>query len=477
MRSKLSDVELGRLLGWWLEPGIKVALLVFMLLLALSACGQAQDENGSATRDSAEATQLSESTSQPQGTATETPAQTPTDVPPTTPPPTTEETVTAVTSPQQPDATAQDMTTPTPEATTTPAGSPATQVTLTLLTGGLTRPLYLTHAYDERLFVVEQEGRIKIIADDQVLAEPFLDISDRVGSSALEQGLLSVAFDPGYAENGRFFVNYTDRQGNTVIARFQVDETNPDRANADSEQVLLTVSQPFPNHNGGQLHFGPDGYLYVGMGDGGSAGDPRNNGQDPNTLLGAILRLDVDSGDSYGIPDDNPYVGQDGARGEVWAIGLRNPWRFSFDRLNDDLFVADVGQNLWEEVNYLPFGSGAGANYGWNVLEASHCFAGDSCDSSGTILPVAEYAHQDGNCSITGGHIYRGSKYPELSANYFFADYCSGQIWSLFQQSDGNWLQQSLQRTGMVISSFGEDSQGELYLLDHINGDVYQLGS
>lgn len=372
-----------------------------------------------------------------------------------------------------------------PAETAMPAATPALPVVeaqveavnLTLVAGGLTRPLYLTHAFDERLFVVEQAGQIRVVENGQLRSEPFLDIQERVNSTALEQGLLGLAFHPGYRENGRFFVNYTDLQGDTVIAEFGVDTADLMLADPASERVLLSVAQPFGNHNAGQLAFGPDGALYASLGDGGGAGDSLNQGQDPSTLLGTLLRLDVDGDEPYAVPADNPFAGTAGARDEIWAYGLRNPWRFSFDRQLGDLYIADVGQNMWEEVNFQPAGAEGGANYGWNIMEASHCFGADNCDPAGLVAPVAEVSHQGGNCSITGGYVYRGAKYPALSGNYFFADYCSGNLWSLFRQPDGSWGQQLVQQTGIIISSFGEDAQGELYLLDHVNGDLYQLGS
>jgi glucose/arabinose dehydrogenase len=335
---------------------------------------------------------------------------------------------------------------------------------------GLTRPLYLTHAGDERLFVVEQRGIVRIIEDGELLSAPFLNIDGLVGDNANEQGLLSLAFDPAYAENGRFFVNYTNNQGRTVISRFQVSD-DANTADADSEVTLLTVSQPFGNHNGGQLHFGPDGYLYVGMGDGGSGGDPQGNGQNSSTLLGSLLRLDV-SGDEYTTPDNNPFSG-DAGLSEIWAIGLRNPWRFSFDRLTGDIYIADVGQSIWEEVSFQSAASSGGENYGWNIMEGAHCYQSTDCDSEGLQMPIFEYNHDLG-CSVTGGYIYRGQQFPELQGNYFVADYCTGIIWSLFQEADGSWTNQQVLDSDLVVASFGEDAAGELYMIDH-NGSVWQI--
>jgi glucose/arabinose dehydrogenase len=344
-----------------------------------------------------------------------------------------------------------------------------------IIEGAFSRPLYLTHAYDERLFVVEQAGLVHIIRNGQLLEEPFLDIRDRVGSSQLEQGLLSIAFHPDYQKDGRIFAYYTDQAGTTHISSFSTSSDNADRADAGSEIILLSVAQPYPNHNGGQLKFGPDGYLYAGFGDGGSANDPLESGQDPNTLLGALLRLDIDhSPGIYAIPPTNPFITDDNRRNEIWAWGLRNPWRFSFDRLTGDLFIADVGQNIWEEVHFQDAGSAGGENYGWNILEGSHCFMADSCDRTGLELPIFEYDHQEG-CSVTGGYMYRGSQFLPLYGNYFVADFCSGNIWRLYPESEGNWSSAKVLDTDLVISSFGEDVNGELYLLVHDAGSIYQI--
>jgi glucose/arabinose dehydrogenase len=290
----------------------------------------------------------------------------------------------------------------------------------------------------------------------------------------LEQGLLSFVFHPDYAQNGRFFVNYTNQEGDTVVSRFQVNGADPNTADPASEQILMVLNQPFSNHNGGQIQFGPDGYLYIGMGDGGSAGDPENNGQNPATLLGTLLRIDIDNGEPYAVPSDNPFVDNPDRADEIWAYGLRNPWRFSFDRGTGDLFLSDVGQRIWEEINFQPAISGGGENYGWSILEGGHCYQTENCDSTGTVLPVSEYSHDSG-CSVTGGYVYRGSQFPTLTANYFFADYCTGIVWSLFRQPDGSWLQNMVLESGRTVSSFGEDLAGELYLLDHATGEVLQI--
>jgi len=369
--------------------------------------------------------------------------------------------------------------TPAPTAAPTETPIPETAVERISLTAvvenAFERPLYVTHAGDNRLFVVEQPGRIRIVANGELLPEPFLDISERVGSTQLEQGLLGLAFHPDYANTGSFFLNYTDQAGNTQIARFEVSSQNSDRAEPNSETILLSLNQPYPNHNGGQMAFGPDGYLYIGLGDGGSANDPLGSGQDANTLLGSILRLDVDGIDGQaGIPRDNPFVNDTTKRDEIWAWGLRNPWRFSFDRVTGELFIADVGQNLWEEINVQARGSRGGENYGWNIMEGSRCFNAELCNEVGLQVPVFEYSHQEG-CSVTGGYVYRGSEYLDLYGNYFFGDFCQGTIWRLFREDDGTWSPAVVLDTNHVISSFGEDAQGELYLTDHTSGSIYKI--
>ena len=395
-----------------------------------------------------------------------------------------------------PIATSNPASTVTLTATATPQAQPATQPTITteatsmsrpvlnaqprtfeidltpIVEGGLTRPTYVTHAGDDRLFIVEQPGRIRIFKNGELLAQPFLDITDKVTIDGNEQGLLSVAFHPDYKNNGQFFVDYTrQKDGATVIERYTASSGDPDRADDQSGKVILTIAQPEANHNGGLIKFGPDGYLYVGMGDGGGQGDRHGsigNGQDRNSLLGKLLRIDVTNQDTFAIPPTNPF------NTEVWAYGLRNPWRFSFDRSTGDLYIADVGQNTYEEVNVQAAASAGGENYGWRIMEGLHCFnPQEGCDQAGLVLPIAEYSHDVGGCSITGGYVYRGLQYPALDGAYFFADYCTGYIWSL-QRNGDQWLMTKRLESGLQISSFGEDVNGEIYVINH-GGAVYQL--
>ncbi|MBO9367855.1 MAG: PQQ-dependent sugar dehydrogenase [Chloroflexi bacterium] len=332
-----------------------------------------------------------------------------------------------------------------------------------MVVSGLVRPVDIqSPPAQDRLFIVEQDGRIRLFQNGQLLQLPFLDISDRVGTKGAEQGLLGLAFHPEFEKNGYFYVNYTDLQGNTVIARFQA-EPGAVQASPATEKRLLYLPQPYPNHNGGGMAFGPDGYLYLALGDGGSAGDPQNNAQNPRSLLGKLLRIDVDRGEPYAIPPDNPFGN------EVWAYGLRNPWRFAFDR-NGDLYIADVGQNKWEEVNFLPAGSPSGANFGWNFWEGNHPYRSNP-PATGFLFPVAEYGHDQG-CSVTGGVVYRGAM-PEWQGIYFFGDYCSGRIWGLLRTAQG-WQMQPLFETHANISTFGRDAQGEVYFAHH-GGSLYRL--
>lgn len=376
-------------------------------------------------------------------------------------------------------------------------------ITLVEMVTGLTGPLHITHAGDGsgRLFIVEKSGRIKVYLNS-IYQGTFLDIHTKVSTTG-EQGLLSVVFSPDYTTNGYFYVDYTNLAGDTVIARYQVS-ADPGIANPGSEEILLTVDQPFTNHNGGQMAFGPDGYLYIGMGDGGSGGDPGNRAQNPGELLGKILRIDVrpasaipstpagsnrsflpvlyvpGESTSYRIPPDNPYINTPGYQPEIWALGLRNPWRFSFDRVNGDLYIADVGQNEWEEVNVQPNTSTGGENYGWHILEGAHCYN----PSSGCVPPPAyaapafEYPHgtNDTNgCSITGGYVYRGSTYPSMQGTYFFGDFCKGKIWGA--SYDNGWQTSLLTTAPFLISTFGEDEAGEIYVADYGNGKIYRIQS
>jgi len=327
----------------------------------------------------------------------------------------------------------------------------------------LERPDDLQADGSGRLFVIEKVGRIRIIQDGQLLPKPFLDITDRVGSQGNEQGLLGLAFHPQYSQNGRFFVNYTGKNGDTVIARYQVSG-DPNAADQGSEVKLLGVDQPYANHNGGVLAFGPDGYLYAGLGDGGSQGDPQGNAQNTDRLLGKILRLDVNSGDTYSIPPDNPFGN------EVWAYGLRNPWRLSFDKGTGDLYIGDVGQNTWEEIDYLPAGSPGGTNFGWDQREGAHDFEGSA--SPDFTEPVAEYSHPEGGCSVTGGYVYRGAM-PEWNGIYLYGDYCTGLIWGLIH-TGSDWQKQQLFDVDFTITSFGQDQAGEIYLVSD-GGGVYKL--
>lgn len=379
------------------------------------------------------------------------------------------------------------------------------QIDVSLVAAGLASPLFITHAGDGsgRLFVVEQRGRIRIVKEGALLKKPFLDISDRVRSpyngGGGEEGLLSVAFPPGYGSGkDYFYVYYTRTDGDNQVSRFSLG-ADADTADSGSEELILLLEHPgAQNHNGGQLAFGPDGYLYIGTGDGGAT---PLSAQKVDSLLGKILRIDVEFAKNgnplgdffqylalvskpgpgspqnrpYRIPPTNPYAGKAGYQEEIWAIGLRNPWRFSFDRLAGDLYIGDVGQSSREEVNFQPATSGGGENYGWPIYEGDRCFQASSCDDSGLSMPVVVYpTHVNGTCAVTGGYVYRGQEFPALQGIYFFADYCNGKIWGL-QRVSGAWTNQVLASTGLRLSSFGEDENGELYLADHTGGAIYRL--
>ncbi len=338
---------------------------------------------------------------------------------------------------------------------------------------GLNQPLFLTAPPgDDRLFIVEKGGSIRIVADGNLLTAPFLTIPGITTDG--ERGLLGLAFHPGYAGNGRFFVNYTDGAGDTQIVEYHADPAS-NVADPTPVRTILSIDQPYPNHNGGMIAFGPDGFLYIGMGDGGSGGDPDENGEDPTTLLGAMLRIDVDSQSPYAIPAGNPYDGTNGAR-EVWITGVRNPWRWSFDRSTGELYIGDVGQNEWEEIDVVPAGVG-GIDLGWDRMEGLHCFEPSSgCDTTGLTMPVLEYGHGEGN-SVTGGYVYRGSAIPGLAGTYFYGDFGAGWIRS-FTMSGGvaadqrDWT--SVVGTVPALASFGEDSAGELYVVS-IAGKIYKI--
>ncbi len=355
---------------------------------------------------------------------------------------------------------------------TTP-GASARVVELERVTERIGSAIGLTHAGDGsgRLFIVQQSGRVLIHDGQTLLNTPFLDISSRVRCCG-ESGLLGLAFHPDYARNGRFYVDYTDRGGTTVVSEFRVSN-NANSADAGSEVELLRIGQPFSNHNGGHIAFGPDGYLYIATGDGGSRADPRNNGQSLDTLLGKLLRIDVDRDSPFAVPGDNPFVGTAG-EDEIWAYGLRNPWRFSFDRRTGDLYIGDVGQNEIEEINFQRASSSGGENYGWRIMEGAQCFnPATNCNRAGLTLPILQYSHADG-CSVTGGFRYRGPERDTLPRFYLFGDFCSGTIWGGRPDSVGNWRSTVLDRTNLRISSFGEDQAGHVYVIDY-SGSVYRM--
>ena len=346
---------------------------------------------------------------------------------------------------------------------------------------GLTQPVFITNAGDgsNRLFILERAGLIRIFRDGNLLSTPFLDIQTMVNHSGSEQGLLALAFHPSYKTNGRFYTVHTDDNGSLVLSRFVRSAANPDRANPNSQLPLLKIPHPtHQNHNGGTLAFGPDGYLYWSTGDGGGGGDPFNNAQNLNSLLGKILRLDVDHADpgkNYSIPASNPFYNMANRRGEIWAYGLRNPWRVSFDRQTGDLFIGDVGQGKREEIDFQPAASAGGENYGWPVMEGTLCFdPATGCNQNGKELPIAEYSHSFG-CSVTGGYIYRGTFYPDMQGQYFYADFCSGIMFSLYDDPVSGWTVTQIADTPHTISTFGQDEQGELYFTDYGAGTIYQI--
>lgn len=370
----------------------------------------------------------------------------------------------------------QDDTLGTPVQKAKPLAQPL--IRPSLVATGLQMPtaIVATHdRIDRRLFVPELGGTIQIVTSlGEIEPLPFLDIRQKVLAEG-EMGLLGLVFHADYAKNGFFYVNYIDKDQNTVLARYTVSK-NADQADPVSEKVLLRVKQPYTNHNGGDLAFGPDGYLYIALGDGGSAGDPGNLAQDKTSYFGKILRIDVDYGDPYAVPASNPFVGQPIIKPEIWAYGLRNPWRISFDTVTGDLFMADVGQGKFEEINFQPAASKGGENYGWRCLEGDQQpYNSSGCPTTATYTaPIIAYNHDEDRCSVTGGYVYRGSKFPALRGKYLYADYCSGQLYAA-TKADQKWQPTLAAKTAYKISAFGQDSQNELYFADYATGSLYQL--
>ncbi|MGB5048962.1 MAG: PQQ-dependent sugar dehydrogenase [Caldilineaceae bacterium] len=392
----------------------------------------------------------------------ETPTLTPSSTATTAPPSTVPATATPTHTPLAVD---------TPTATPTATGVAAwPTIALTTVANGLASPVDMADPNDGsgRLFVVEQAGRVRILRNGQPDATPLLDITDRVRCCG-ERGLLGIALPPGFSQKGYFYLNYTtDTAGRlqTRVSRFRLG-ADTDIADPNSEQIVLAYDQPYNNHNGGGLAFGPDGYLYIGVGDGGSGGDPQNRAQNLGDILGKMLRIDVETGSpaAYTVPPSNPFVGQPNILSEIWAYGLRNPWRYSFDQQTGDLFIADVGQNAWEEIDFQAAASTGGENYGWRITEGNHCYNPNPCDKTGLVLPVAEYDHTLGQ-SVTGGFVYRGTAWPALQGIYLYADYVSGRIWGLRPAGSG-WENRLLLDSSHNISSFGQDAAGEVYAIDH----------
>jgi len=400
--------------------------------------------------------------------------------PTVTPVPTTALTSTPTALPGSPPAGASPAATGTPSRSEpSPTAAPWNPPPLSLarVVSGLQRPVWVGAAGDGsgRLFVLEQAGTIRVIRDGRLLNRPYLDIRDRVSSGG-ERGLLGLAFAPTFARDGRLFVDATDPDGNTFVAEFRAPDPTADIADPATERVILRIAQPFANHNGGGIVARPDGTLWIGTGDGGSAGDPQGNGQRMTTLLGKLLRIDPRAAGAaaYTVPPDNPFVGRTDARAEIWALGLRNPWRFSFDRATGDLWIGDVGQDRWEEVDRVHAGDSSDRNFGWNVMEGRHCFSpADGCRTEGLTLPVVEYDHGQG-CAITGGFVYRGTAIPALAGTYLYADSCSGRIWGLEAAAQVP-TSRLLASTGASIVSFGEDDAGELLVADVAGGAISRL--
>ena len=364
----------------------------------------------------------------------------------------------------------------------------APTLSVELVVSGFDQPTDVTNAGDDRLFVAERDGYIRIIDNGAIVSTPFLDIDGRVDSAShSERGLLGLVFHPNYPDAPYFYVNYTNNDGDTTISRFTANDVQ-NSADPSSEQILLTIDQPQRNHNAGDLNFGPDGYLYIASGDGGGSGDPFGdigNGQERQTMLGKILRIDVDNGEPYAIPPDNPFVDDPNTLDEIWALGLRNPWRFSFDSQNGDLFIADVGQNLWEEVNYVSGESTGGENYGWRCYEATHAFNLADCGPMNEyVFPIAEYPHDnqsdpnDEGFSITGGFVYRGELHTDLQGIYLYADFVSSNVWMAIPDGVGGWtIVPNGPISGLAsISTFGEGCNGELYVASY-GGSIFRVAT
>jgi glucose/arabinose dehydrogenase len=348
---------------------------------------------------------------------------------------------------------------------------------LELFAEGVIQPTDMVAATDgtDRLFVVSRIGTIHVIEDGELREEPFLDLREQIEHEMVEQGMLSMALHPDFAENGYFYVYYiTHGDEDTMVSRFQISEDGQ-FGDPGTETPILEVEQPHYSHNGGNVKFGPDGYLYIGLGDGEDPGDPHENSQDPNTMLGSILRIDVDGGEPYAIPEDNPFVGSDEGLDEVWAYGLRNPWRFSFDQETGDMFMVDVGQWEIEEVNVQPADSSGGENYGWPIMEGDECWEAEECDKEGLTMPAVTYENPDFGCAIIGGYTYHGSAHPELEGIYFFGDWCSGNIWGMVEE-DGEWVKEIVIESDLMINAFGLDHNGEIYALDfEEGGGIYRV--
>jgi len=427
--------------------------------------------------------------SAPASTSTPPPTGTAALVPPATQPPAASQAPGITSAPSATNAlsttnAAATPTTAAAPATTAPAATgqavaiDPTRYTFVQVAQGFHAPVLVTNAGDGtgRLFVVEQGGTIRVVQNGAVLPQPFIDLTSLVTHGGSEEGLLGLAFDPHYAQSGQFYVDYTDVNGNSHVARYHVSAADPNVADPASGQDLLQVQQPpYPNHKGGNIVFGPDGYLYVSLGDGGSEGDPNLTGQNQGLLLGKLLRIDVSGGGAkYRVPPTNPFVGQSGVKPEIWAYGLRNPWRVTFDRATGDLWIGDVGQDTYEEIDYQPAGDKGGENYGWSFMEGLHPYKGQPPAGVTLVPPIAEYTHQEGGCAVTGGYVYRGPSLPELNGVYIFGDFCSGLTWTL-AGAGGQWQRTLFLNTGFQISSFGADEAGELYVCHYGAGAIYKL--